>query len=430
MNEQFLSFVWKFRLYSANLTTTSGQPVRVIKPGEQNSNSGPDFFNARIYIGDTLWAGNVEIHVKASDWYRHRHQSDSAYNNVILHVVYEADMDIIAGDLTTIPTLDLSTHTDPQVLKNYRHMRASGMKIPCGKSLLQLKSITVQQWIDRMLVERLEHKSLHIEQVLQVNRNDWEDAFYQLLARNFGFHVNAGPFEMLARCLPRTLLLRHASQLHQAEALAFGQAGLLEGEYADEYPALLQKEYRFLSKKYGLLPLDPHLWKLLRMRPANFPAIRISQFVALITSGNFTFQHVIEQEDPENLIRTLAVQASPYWCNHYQFDKATRFGSRILGVTSAQNIIINTIAPTLFYYGKQRDDHRVCELAFSLLRNIPAESNHILALWKEYGITADSAYTGQALTGLYNNLCSQKKCLICSLGTEILRNHDESPRSN
>jgi hypothetical protein len=424
MNEQFLSFIWKHRLFSGDLVTSGGVPVSVLKPGEQNSHSGPDFFNALIRIGETLWAGNVEIHVRASDWYRHHHHSDKAYGNVILHVVYEADMDIITPDLTTIPTLELKSNTDELVMKRYLGFRNSRMSIPCGKSIGDVNPVTLTGWLDRMLVQRLEHKSLMIAQALDVNRNDWEDAFYQLLARNFGFNVNAGPFEMLARCLPRQLLLRHASQPHQIESLVFGQAGFLETEFNDEYPRLLQSEYRFLSRKYGLLPLDRHIWKLLRMRPANFPTIRLSQFANLIASGSISLSKLLENPNIPEIHRILQVQASPYWNTHFMFDKPSRFGNRFMGDASIRNIIVNTVAPFLFYFGRHRQENEICEQAFTLLRDTPTESNHILDEWRRLGVTSINAFTGQALIGLYNDLCSKKKCLICALGTEILRKNE------
>lgn len=426
MNEQFLSFIWKHRLFSGELTTSGGVPVSVLKPGEQNNHSGPDFFNALIRIGETLWAGNVEIHVRASDWYRHRHQTDKAYGNVILHVVYEADMDIITPDLTTIPTLELKSNTDSEVLKKYLGFKNSKMNIPCGNSLAAVRQVTLAGWLDRMLVQRLEHKSLLIAQALEVNRNDWEDAFYQLLARNFGFNVNAGPFEMLARCLPRQLLMRHASQPHQIESLLFGQAGFLETEFKDEFPRLMQSEYRFLSRKYGLLPLDRHIWKMLRMRPANFPTIRLSQFANLMSSGSVSFSQVLENPALPEIQRILQVHASPYWNTHYTFDKPSGFASRTLGESSIHNIIVNTIAPFLFYFGRHRNNNEISDLAFSLLRDTPPESNHILEEWRRLGIPTDNAFTGQSLIGLYNDLCSKKKCLICALGTEILRNNEST----
>ena len=425
MNEDFLSFVWKYRLYHSDLKTTTGIPVTVIRPGEQHSHSGPDFFNARIRIGDTLWAGNVEIHVLASDWYRHHHQTDKAYDNVILHVVYEADSEIITGNHTVIPTVSLSEQADESVLKQYSSLRASRLQIPCSNYISTIDTAKLHAWTDRMLVERLEYKATKITLALDVNKGDWEDAFYQMLARNFGFHVNAGPFEMLARCLPRNLLLKHADQLHQAEALVFGQAGMLEDEFTDEYPKLLQQEYRFLSRKYGLLPLDKHLWKLLRMRPANFPTIRLAQFARLITTQSVSLQQLLAVQEPERISPLFEVTASPYWNTHYLFDKASRYRNAGLGESSVRNILINTVAPVLFYYGSSIGEDGPCDLAFSLLRTLPAEENHILGEWRRAGIVPDSAYTGQALLGLYSNYCSQKKCLNCSLGITLLNRQNE-----
>ncbi|MBK6643994.1 MAG: DUF2851 family protein [Bacteroidetes bacterium] len=421
MNEDFLSFVWKYRLYSKDLVTTSGETVTVLKPGEQHRNAGPDFFNARIRIGDTLWAGNIEIHVKASDWYRHMHQHDKAYNSVILHVVYEADAEIIINDMTTVPTVCLATQTEPGIIQRYRDMRLSPLTIPCGSNISEVPPPVLNIWLERMLVERLEQKSLVIEQALQVNRGDWDDAFYQLLARNFGFNINAGPFEMLARCMPRKLLLKHADQLQQVEALLFGQAGFLEDEFTDDYPKALQAEYRFLAKKYGLMPLDRHIWKQLRMRPANFPTLRISQFASIWVSGRVSFQVIREIDDMHRIMNLFQVRASHYWCNHFVFDKTTRFAFRHLGDTSVKNILINTIAPFLFYYGKTMGDEKASVQAYSILQGIPSEVNHLLTEWSRLGIEVENAWKGQALIGLYKNYCSEKKCLNCSLGTAILR---------
>jgi hypothetical protein len=422
MNEDFLSFVWKYRLYNSALKTTSGETITVINPGVQQRNAGPDFFNARVQIGNTLWAGNVEIHVKASDWYRHNHQVDRAYGNVILHVVSEADSEIILEDMTIIPTILLAEQADEKVLSAYRHLKLSHQAIPCGKNISTVPRVNYIAWIDRMLVERLEHKSLQIEQSLQVNKGDWENAFYQLLARNFGFSVNAGPFEMLARNLPLFLLQRHRDQVHQVEALAFGQAGFFEDtKFSDEYPVMLHNEYKFLSRKYGLLPLDRHIWKTLRMRPANFPTIRISQFCSLVCRGTISFEEVRNTVEPERLIEKFNVTASPYWNTHYLFDRGSKYSERNFGITSVRNILINTVAPFLFYYGKTNGDEKYSERSFTLLQSLPAEENHILSEYVECGLSIANSYESQALIGMYHNYCFCKKCLNCSLGTLILK---------
>jgi hypothetical protein len=421
MNEAFLSFVWKYRLYDTNLQTTSGEPVTVIKTGEQHKNSGPDFFNARIRIGETLWAGNVEIHVKASDWYRHHHQSNQAYSNVILHVVYEADSIIVVNDTSSIPTVSLNNCIDELVYQRYRKLTASDLKIPCSRHMKDIPPTIMISWLDRMLVERLETKSAGIEHALLANNGDWEDAFYQMLARNFGFGINGEPFEMLARVLPRHIIRRHADDPLQVEALLFGQAGFLDSDFKDEYPLKLKHEFEFLRKKYLLEPMQKHHWKFLRMRPVNFPTIRISQFASLIVRYGTLFNSIRNTTTMDEITDMFEVKTSSYWNDHFIFDKLTKFAPRFLGLDSARNIIINTIAPYLFYYGKNRGDGLSCEKSFSLLQSLPSESNSILNQWKELGIKADNAFEGQALLHLYKNYCSHKNCLNCSIGKSILK---------
>lgn len=420
MNEKLLSYVWKYRLFNTQLQTTSGIPVSVIKPGEQHHHAGPDFFNARVRVGSTLWAGNVEIHVKASDWYRHGHQTDRSYDNVVLHVVYEHDTDIIHPDHTIVPTVALAEQMNEDVLRRFASIQSSRLEIPCGKQLPEVEQIVLDSWTERMLVERLEHKSGLIDLALHANHNDWEDAFYQLLARNFGFKVNAQPFEMLARVLPRKVLLRHADQPQQVEAMVLGQAGLLEGEFADEYARMLQLDYRFLARKYGWMPLDRHLWKLLRMRPANFPTIRLSQFAALVTQDGFSFAKLLHQYDLETLRQKLEVTASPYWSTRYVFDKPAPFSVKQMGSDSIDNIIINTIAPAMFYYGRARGDLSTVEKSMDLLRSVQPEKNSITTAWNQFGWKPKNAFDSQALLGLHANYCSFKKCLDCAIGKKII----------
>jgi len=429
MNEAFLSFVWKYRLYGTNLQTTSGEPVTVIKTGEQHKNSGPDFFNARIRIGETLWAGNVEVHVRTSDWYRHHHQTDKAYSNVILHVVYEADSDIIVNDASSIPTVALRNDIDEEVYQKYKQLTASDLKIPCSRHLENVGQTILISWLDRMLVERLETKSASIEHALLANNGDWEDAFYQMLARNFGFGINGEPFEMLARILPRHIIRRHADDALQVEALLFGQAGFLDRDFKDEYPLKLKQEFEFLRKKYLLVPMQKHHWKFLRMRPGNFPTIRISQFSNLIVRYGTLFNSIRNTNTVHEITNMLEVKTSSYWSDHFVFDKPAKFAPRFLGLDSARNIIINTIVPYLFYFGKNRGDTLSCDKSFSLLHSLPSESNGILNQWMEYGIKADNAFEGQALLHLYRNYCTHKNCLNCSIGKSILKsepstNHD------
>jgi hypothetical protein len=421
MNESFLSFIWKFRLYLPNLTSTSGDPVTVISPGEQHSNSGPDFFNARIRIGETMWAGNVEIHTNASDWYRHSHQSDEAYSNVILHIVYEADCDIMLNDQRTVPTVALKGLINEVVNNQYNKLIGSIQPIPCARLLSKVPSITWQTWTDRMLVERLEQKSEMINESLQFGGGDWELAFYQVLAGGFGFHINSVPFTMLSRILPLRLLQKHADDSRLCEALAFGQAGLLSDTPLDGYQRELQEHYKFLSAKYKLQPLDRHLWKFLRMRPVNFPTIRISQFNALMTSVPSVFSTFMNAASVEDYHKILNVKASGYWEDHYVFGKPAPVRPKNLGKEAAGTLMINCIAPFLFLYGKWTGEEHRCESAFRLLNALPPEKNRIISEWELAGAVLDHAGHSQAALGLYRNYCVKKNCLNCSIGTALLK---------
>lgn len=420
MNEQLISFLWKYRLYDRELTTTTGLPVTVIKPGEQHGNAGPDFFNARIRIGETLWAGNVEIHVRSSDWYRHGHQTDRAYDNVILHVVYESDTEIIQNNLLVVPTVALSGQMDNGVLERINGLRSSTADIPCGPYLESLEPTRWKSWLDRMLVERLEHKSSLVDLALHANRNDWEDAFYQLLARNFGFKVNAVPFEMLSRILPRKLLLRYGDRPELVDALVLGQAGFLNEEMQEDYPMMLKNEYRFLARKHGLVPMETHLWKLLRMRPANFPTIRLSQFGKLITENGFTFSKILQTKDPMQLVSMLRVQASDYWDNHYLLNRPAPHSRKSIGSDSIDNIFINTIVPALFYYGRRNGDEQLVERALEWLTTLSYEKNKVLDVWSDVGIQPGNAFDSQALLHLHANYCSSKRCLDCAIGKQLI----------
>lgn len=420
MNEQLISFLWKYRLYDRELTTTTGLPVTVIKTGEQHGNAGPDFFNARIRIGETLWAGNVEIHVRSSDWYRHGHQTDKAYDNVILHVVYESDTEIIQNNLLVVPTVALSGQMDAGVLDRINILRSSAADIPCGSYLESLEPTRWKSWLDRMLVERLEHKSGLVDLALHANRNDWEDAFYQLLARNFGFKVNAVPFEMLSRILPRKLLLRYGDRPELVDALVLGQAGFLDEEMEEDYPVLLKNEYRFLARKHGLVPMEQHLWKFLRMRPANFPTIRLSQFGRLVTAHGFSFSKVLQTNDPVHLMEQLRVQASEYWNNHYLLNKPAPHSRKSIGSDSIDNIFINTVVPALFYYGRRNGDAYLVDRALEWLTTLSYEKNKVLDTWSNAGIQASSAFDSQALLHLHANYCSSKRCLDCAIGKQLV----------
>ena len=298
MQESFLHFIWRWRRFDANnLCSTQGRPIEILHPGEWNHDAGPDFFNARLRIGDTMWAGNVELHVRASEWNAHRHSEDTAYDNVVLHVVLEEDQPIVRPNGERIPCLTLQGRIPPQILENYQRLDQDRAWIPCQNFMQNTPDIVRLNWLDRMLVERLEQKITHIQEILYSTGNHWEETFYRILARSFGLKVNVEPFETLARALPLNILTRHKHELKQMEALLFGQAGLLEGAFEEKHPRALAKEYHFLRHKYGLTPMEASQWKFLRLRPANFPTVRLAQFAALLHRSVHLFSQILEVFD-------------------------------------------------------------------------------------------------------------------------------------
>lgn len=421
MNEDLLHHAWKFRLFDhRELITQYGEKVEVIRTGDHNLDSGPDFFNARIRIGDTEWAGNVEIHINASDWNKHRHTSDEAYRDVILHVVYNNDAAVKNSKGIVLPVIELKDKLDRSLIEKYSGLSKGAGWIPCGEQVRQVDGFLRSAWMERLLIERLERKSKEIEQTLELSRSSWEEAFYFHLARNFGFRVNASPFGLLARSLPLQVLAKHKSSLMQAEALLFGQAGMLNEHFNDDYPRALQNEYVFLQKKFRLVPLESRLWKFMRMRPTNFPTIRIAQLAALIHDSSHLFSKMLEATDVQGIEKLFNAQASTYWESHYMFDRPSPKSKKSLGKSSIDNIIINTIVPFLFVYGKKQGDERFSERAFSLLEQVEGESNNIISKWKLLGMPVHDAWSTQALLQLKSEYCDRKRCLQCAIGTKLL----------
>lgn len=423
MTEDFLHYIWKFQRFNPHaLQCVSGEPVEVIKSGVHNLDSGPDFFNSRLKIGDTEWVGNVEIHLRSSDWYKHGHQSDKVYDKVILHLVWEDDQPVKRANGDLIPTLELKGRVSKVVLDKYQTLSESKLWVPCANEFSSVDEIYLKQQMDRMMVERLEQKSKRIDRLLSLHINDWEEVFYQLLCRYFGFKVNATPFELLSTTLPFSILRKHQNNLMQLEALLFGQAGFLNEEFKGDYPLQLQKEYQFMAKKYQLKAMDVSLWKFMRMRPSNFPTIRLAQLAALIHKHQKFFSPLIESKEVIQLYNLFNVKASDYWKAHYRFDvPAARNHEKKLGKQSIQLLLINVVAPILFNYGlkKGSEDHK--EKALELLENLPAEKNAITKKWKTLGAPLDSAFHSQALIQLKNNHCEFKKCLTCMLGNAIIK---------
>lgn len=421
MKEDFLHYLWRLRRFDINnLQTTEGEPIEIHQTGTHNTHAGPDFANARVRVGDTLWAGNVEMHILSSEWLRHQHQKDKAYDNVILHVVLDEDCPIYRKNGERIPCLELRKHIPPKATTVYEKLLHNEHWIPCQHHFYEVNEFTKNLWLDRLLIERLEKKTAAIVQSLKINKGDWAETFYQFLARNFGVKINAIPFELLAKSTPLGTLAKHSSSLFQIEALLFGQAGFLNQEFQDDYPKQLKKEYAFLQKKYQLQPIEKELWKLLRLRPANFPSIRIAQFATLFYQSKALFSKILEAESVEDLEALFQVQLSNYWKTHYVFDKESKLRNKSLGKNTVHLIIMNTVVPFLFAYSRARASEKLQDKAIRILEALPAEGNSIIRQWKALGMKVKTAYQSQALLQLKNEYCNHKKCLECSIGHKIL----------
>ncbi len=422
MKENFLHFIWRWRRFNAlNLQTTEGHSIEILQPGEWNHHAGPDFFNARLRIGTTTWAGNVELHLKASEWMAHGHSNDPAYDNVVLHVVLQEDQPVLRANGERIPCLELQGRIPPKILENYQRLENERAWIPCQNFFPNTPGILRLNWLDRMLVERLEEKTAAIAQALVATENHWEEAFYRLLARSFGLKVNTEPFETLARCLPLNIVARHKNDLKQVEALVFGQAGMLNKDFEDKHPRALAKEYEFLRHKYSLTPMDAGQWKFLRLRPANFPSIRLAQFAALLHRSVNLFSQILEVETVREMEHHFELQLDGYWLDHFQFDKPSSRRPKNLGRDFVHLIIINTIIPFLFHWGRAKKLPDLEKRALQLLEQLPPESNTIVHEWETLGLKAKNAYETQAIIQLKTHWCDSKRCLECAIGNAILK---------
>lgn len=421
--EEFLHFIWQFRLYgSQQLQLTTGEDLLVIETGTLNKNSGPDFTKAKIRIGNTTWVGHVEIHIKSSDWLVHQHQLDDAYENVILHVVYEDDEPIYRRDGTLLPVLVLKGLFSIKLLENYQQLIGSVNRFPCEKQIATVDEFLINGFLSRILVERLEHKSATINVELEKLKGNWDEAFYRLMAKNFGFKINAVPMELLAQSLPQQLLAKHKDHPLQIEALIFGQAGFLNQTFEEEYPQQLKREYSFLKKKYALTPIDISLWKFMRMRPQNFPTLRLAQFAALIVSANHLFSKLLTIKSHQSLQQLFEnLPVNPFWKTHYHFNKLADKVNLQLGQASIDNIFINTLSLFLFAHGKAMDQPYLITRAFSLLEHTPAEQNAVIEMYRNVGLEIQTAFNSQALLQLKKSYCNEKKCLNCGIGIKILK---------
>lgn len=423
MKEEFLHYIWRTKSFAlSNLKSTDGEKIHPQYFGDYNTNAGPDFLNAKIKIGDTLWAGSVEIHIRSSDWYRHKHEINPAYDNVILHVVYDDDEDICRHFDQKIVCLELKNRIPKEVFENYTRLISNENWVACEQHIHKTNPITKGLLLDRVLVERLEQKTKNIALLLKGNTGDWESTFYQVLAIGLGSKVNAPAFENLSRITPLKVLEKHKNNLFQIEALLFGQAGMLAGKkFEEDYPRKLQKEYAHLQKLYSLNPMAEVNWNFMRMRPANFPTIRIAQLAKLLYQTHHLFSKTLAVKNLEEIENMLRVKLSNYWDNHYRFNKASITRKKSIGKNMLHLLAINCITPFLFYYGRNKKEQKFKDLAIRLLQEIPAEKNSIISKWSQLQMECISAYESQALLHLKKNYCDQKRCTECSIGVQILR---------
>lgn len=419
--EQLLHYVWKHKIFPLKaLHTTSGLSVEVIDPGLSNTNAGPDFFNAKLKIDGILWVGNIEIHSTSSDWYHHGHDQDRAYDSVILHICELITCEIQRSTGEPIPQMVL--HCPDQVKTHYEELRRTDTYPSCYSILASLPKLTVHSWLTALQTERFEQKAQLISQRLKQSNNHWEDTFFVTLARNFGFGLNGDAFETWAGMLPFRAVDKHRDDLFQVEAFFFGQAGLLEAGTGDTYYLRLQKEFRYLQHKFELPPvMDLSRWRFLRLRPDNFPHIRLAQLAYLYHKQQSLLSRVMEAETPKEVGQILATQTSAYWEEHFNFSKPSPRREKLLGENSQELLIINTVIPFLYAYGLHKADERLCDRATRFLEELKAENNNVVRLWGGAGLYVKTAADSQALLQLQKEYCEKKKCLYCRFGYEYLR---------
>ncbi|MEO8763593.1 MAG: DUF2851 family protein [Ginsengibacter sp.] len=421
MREDLLQYIWRFQYFNASeLLTSSGEAVQVIHPGSHNSNQGPDFTGAKIKINKTLWAGNIELHVNSSDWKLHQHSTDSNYNNIILHVVWNNDTaakDVNGNDL---PTFELKNRVSKMLLQKYRELMDTARFIPCESQVRHVNDLILTNWKQRLIAERLMAKSGKVLSVLYDTNFHWEETFWWLIAANFGLTVNGEFFQRIAKTLPVSILAKNKNRILQIEALLFGQAGLLNSHFHEKYPIMLQREYWFFQKKYKLAPLDGELF-FLRMRPANFPTIRLAQLSMLIHQSEHLFSKIKDGTSLTMVKDMLNVKANDYWHYHYIFDQESGYKVKTLGTQMINNIIINTIVPVLFAYGLHHNEQVYRDKAIQWLDELSAEKNTITKGFENLDFANKSAFDSQALIQLKNEYCDKKLCLDCAIGNALLK---------
>lgn len=418
--EALLQYIWQHKLWlSEDMVTNDGRRVRVIDPGLLNTDSGPDFFNAKVEIDGHTWVGNVEIHVRASDWRRHHHDTDPAYDSVVLHVVEKDDAPVYRSNGELIPQVALQI--SHRFNESYDRLVNATVELPCAARLNEVPRLTVTEWIEALAFERLHSKVDRVRDLYDRYHGSWEDICYVTLARTLGFGINNDAFERLARATPLRLLHKHSDSILQVEALLFGQAGLLNGAYDDDaYYRQLTREYAFLANKFSLHPIEGTAWRLFRSRPQNFPFRRIALLAQFVHDGFNLMNDIVEASDTKALRKLFDIELSGYWTTHYSFGKPSPSAGRALTGSSVDIVLINTVAPLYYARGEMTDDYSMTDRAIALLEDIRPERNSIVAMFQNAGIKCDDALTSQALIQLRRNYCEARKCIYCRLGHRLL----------
>lgn len=420
--ERLMQYVWQHRLWpQTHLHTVDGLPVQIIDPGRLNTDSGPDFFNAKVIIDGHMWAGDIEIHVKASDWHRHGHDNDPAYDSVILHIVDRDDTAIKRSNGEIIPQMQMAC--TPDFNRRYSELvDRADRDIPCAQSIAEMPKIYIADWIESLAFERIYDKTTRIESLLERSGGDWETACYATIARGLGFGVNGDPFERLALATPLMFIGRHCDSLATIEALLFGQSGLLDptSPTPDSYAATLQREYAFLAHKFNLRPLQSPGWKMARMRPANFPHRRIATLAALLHRGTRMMGRLLEIRTPDDAYKMFAPPLTGYWSNRYSFGAPTTNTGTALSRTSTNGLIINAVVPLQYAYALAHDDTSLADRAIALLESLPPEKNVIIESFANAGLKSDNAFTSQGIIQLRRAYCETRKCLYCRIGHRML----------
>lgn len=421
INERLLQFIWQFQYYNrSELETTNGEALTIQHPGTFNTNQGPDFLHAAVTINKTKLAGNIELHIMASDWNAHQHNKDANYNNVILHVVWLHDTYVTNTSGQIIPSLELQSLVPVTMLERYVELMRSQGFVPCENQLPVLSDIRWSSWFERLIAERLQRRSQLIYEQLHQSGNHWEEVFWWQLCKSFGTNTNTSIFEMIAKSVPVNVLAKNKNQLQHLEALLLGQAGLLQDDFIEDYPKLLKREYNFLKKKYNLTPLNVQP-AFLRMRPANFPTIRLTQLAMLVYKSNHLFSVIKEQQTAQQIQQLFDVTANDYWHYHYRFDEAGDYKPKNLGKQMIDSIIINTVVPVLFAYGSYTKQQLYKDKAIEWLIQLAPEQNRITIEWKRHGVSNYNALQSQALLELKKFYCDVRRCLDCALGNKLLK---------